>query len=285
LIHGLLIRGLLLGGLAFGPALAQTGDRLSIGADNASRQLILQAEDLLAVGDSHRAYALLQPHEATLAGNILYDYLLGVAALDSGRIGEAIFSLQRALSVEPGFSGAKMELARAYFECGNPDLARPLFNQLLDESPPTAVVEVIRRYLQVIDNTRTTPRGRFLPYLELFSGYDSNANGSTDSQQFLGFALSPDNVETDSAFVEPAAGFDWFLLRSSRFGWLLNARASHRINPDASFVDATVVSALGGFNWQRKARREPCMCVMASCMRARVSRNSVPASSCRPCAA
>ena len=47
---------------------------------------------------------------------LFFDYLLGVAALDNGYISEAIFSLRRAIAVEPGFSGARMELARAYFE-------------------------------------------------------------------------------------------------------------------------------------------------------------------------
>jgi hypothetical protein len=60
-------------------------------------------------------------------------------------------------------------------------------------------------------------------------------------------------VETESAFAELRAGFDWFVPRSSRFGWVFNAGASHRANPDASFVDATILNGLGGFNWQQDA--------------------------------
>lgn len=250
-VMNLVLQGLLVYGMAFGLAQAQSGDNLQVGTAN--RQLLEQAETLLANGNSEQAYALLQPQEAALAGDVLYDYLLGVAALDSGRSSEAIFSLRRALSVEPGFSGARMELARAYYESGNAELARPLFNQLLGENPPPAVANVIYQYLQAMDRAPPVPRGRFLPYLDLFAGYDSNANGSTGDEQFLGFMLSPDNVETDSAFAEIGAGFDWLLPRSSRFGWMFNARASHRANPDASFVDMTILSGLGGFNWQREA--------------------------------
>jgi len=232
---------------------AQTGDTLRVASNASARQLIIRAEDLLAAGDSSGAYVLLQPHEAALAGNILFDYLLGVAALDTGRVGEAIFSLRRALAVEPGFSGARMELARAYFESGNPELARPLFTQLLGENPPAAVAGVIRQYLQAIDQRSAARQSRFVPYIDLFAGYDTNANGSTSDQQFLGFTLSPDNVKTESGFAEIAAGFDWFIPRNPRFGWVFNGRAGHRTNPDASFVDATIISGLGGFSWQRSA--------------------------------
>ncbi len=248
-----ILRALLVFGLLCGTCMAQTGDRLRLSSDAETRELVSQAEALLADGEGARAYELLQPREAALAGDVLFDYVLGVAALDTGRLSEAIFSLRRALAVEPEFSGARMELARAYYESGNPELARPLFTQLLGENPPPPVAGVIQQYLQAIDNVPAAPQSRLLPYLELFAGYDTNANGSTDDQQFLGFTLSPDNVETESAFAELRGGFDWFVPRSSRFGWVFNANAGHRANPDASFVDTTVLSGFGGFNWQQEA--------------------------------
>jgi tetratricopeptide (TPR) repeat protein len=217
------------------------------------QSLLADAESLLADGRSKQAYDLLQPHEVEYAGHVLYDYLLGIAALDSGRPSEAIFSLRRAIAVEPEFSGARMELARAYYESGNRDLARPLFTQLLGENPPSAVAAVIDQYLQAIDDRDATPSRRFFPYVGVFAGYDTNANGSTDNQQFLGFTLSPDNVQTESGFAELNAGFNAYVPRSSRFAWVFNARASHRANFDASFVDATIISGLGGFSWQREA--------------------------------
>ena len=232
-------------------ASAQESHAIEIAASAATRQLLSDAEDLLGRGLSQRAHDLLSPQESQLAGNPLYDYLLGIAALDSGKVSEAIFALRRALSVEPGFSGARMELARAYYESGNNALARPLFARLLQESPPPAVREVLNQYITAIDAKQPAPRSRFIPYLELFAGHDSNANGSTSDQQFLGFTLSPNNIETDSPFAELGAGFDWFAPKSTRFGWRLSARASHRDNFDAPFVNATIVSGLGGFNWQR----------------------------------
>ncbi|MFQ5547779.1 MAG: tetratricopeptide repeat protein [Woeseia sp.] len=230
---------------------AQQPDTLQIAANAANRRLLSEAEQLLGRSLSGRAYDLLSPHEARLAGNPLYDYFLGVAALDTGRIGEAIFALRRALSVEPGFSGARMELARAYYEAGNNGLARPLFVGLLDENPPPAVRDVLSRYIEAIDARPAAPQSRFMSFAELFAGYDNNANGSTSNQQFLGFTLNPENVETESPFAELGTGFDWFVPRSTQFAWRLNARISHRDNTDASFVNATTASGLGGLVWQR----------------------------------
>ena len=237
--------------LLTGVAFAQSSQTLEVQASTATQQLLLDAESRLASNDSAGAYALLSPREAELAGNTYFDYLLGVAALDTGRFSEAIFSLQRALAVEPRFSGARMELARAHFEAGDFDQARPLFVGLLDENPPPGVRNVVNQYINAIDATPSTPRSRFTPYVELTAGHDSNANGSTDNQQFLGFTLSPFNVETASSFGEIGAGFNWSVPSSISSAWYLSMRASHRHNPDATFVDPSVLSAMSGFSWRK----------------------------------
>ncbi len=232
-------------------ALAQ-GDTITVSNAAASRQLLSQAEQQLAAGHAEAAYTLLGPREDDFAGNAYFDYLLGVAALDSGRTTQAIFSLQRAIAVAPQFAGARMELARAYFESGSVAEARSLFVSLLDESPPAAVSDVLNQYIAAIDARPATPASRFSPYLEFGSGYDSNANGSTDNQQFLGFTLTPNNVETESPFADLAAGFSYSRPSSTRFGWYNGLRASYRSNPDADFVDSGIASGYGGFNWRRE---------------------------------
>ncbi len=215
--------------------------------------LYLQAESLLSGGHTRNAYELLRAYESELSGNPYFDYLLGVASLDSGYTSEAILSLQRAAAAAPDFSGARMELARAHYEAAEYGTAQAMFAALLDEDPPPAVSEIITGYINSIDARPSAPPSRFSPYGELFTGHDSNANGSTDSEQFLGFTLSPENQATDSMFVEAAAGFDWNLPRSTNFGWFVGARASYRDNPDASFVDAGIVSGLLSMNWRSGA--------------------------------
>ena len=232
---------------------AQTGATLDVQADTATQALLRDAESRLATNDATGAWNLLSPREAELAGNPYYDYLLGIAALDTGRTSEAIFSLQRSLAVEPGFSGARMELARAYFEAGNTHQARPLFVTLLDENPPPGVREVLDRYIAAIDTRPARPDARFTPFVELTAGHDSNANGSTSDNMFLGFTLSPQNVEIDSPFGEIGVGFNYSRPNSNQTAWYLGGRAGHRHNSDADFIDSSVVSGVGGASWRRGA--------------------------------
>lgn len=240
--------------LALSPiGLAQAQTTMQIVDNSDAEDLYLEAESLLAGGHTHNAYELLRAYESELSGNAYFDYLLGVASLDSGYHSEAILSLQRAAAAAPDFSGARMELARAHYEATEYGTAQAMFAALLGEDPPPAVRDVISGYINAIDSRPSSPPSRFSPYGELFTGHDSNANGSTDDNQFLGFTLSPENQETDSMFFEGAAGFDWNLPRSTNFGWFVGARASFRDNPDASFVDARIVSGLLSMNWRSDA--------------------------------
>lgn len=229
----------------------QAADTVEIGTSADAQQLLANAESLLASEQSRSAFDLLKPHESELAGNSLFDYLLGVAALDSGFYSEAVFSLRRAIATAPQFSGARMELARAYYESGNLSLSRALFTNLLNENPPPGVHSVIDDYVAAIDDQMAKPRPRFRPFFEFAGGYDSNANASTDDQQFLGFMLSPENLKTESPFAEIGAGFNWLSQSSSRIGWYTGGRVGYRHNTDADFIDAGVVSGLAGMTWQR----------------------------------
>src|SRR6266850_2349296 len=66
-----------------------------------------EAHALIDAGKSADAYSMLAAQEAESAGEEDFDYLLGIAALDSGRPAEAVFSLERVLAVDPGFLGAR----------------------------------------------------------------------------------------------------------------------------------------------------------------------------------
>ena len=232
------------------PIAAPAQDTMQLAASAEMRTLLGRAESLIANGDPGAAHQLLAPRENEWAGHAYFDYLLGVAALDSGRTGEAIVSLQRAVSAAPQFAGARMELARAYFDDGRREDARPLFAALLSENPPPGVRDIIDRYIAAIDAGPVSPPAQTQLYAELFMGYDDNANGSTDDQQFLGFTLDPENLETDSSFFEAAAGVDRTQPASPALAWHLGARAGYRKNPDASFVDAGILSGLAGLSWR-----------------------------------
>jgi len=213
-----------------------------------------RAQAMLSGGQAAEAYQLLSGREADWAGIPLYDYLLGMAALDAGRPGEAIFSLQRVVANEPEFSGARMELARAHYEAGELKASRTQFEYLLTQSPPQNTRSIIERYIAAIDG-RGPGGGGVRPFIELGAGYDSNANGSTGEQTFLGFTLDTNNVETASSFFELAAGLNHVAPLGESVAWINGVRLSHRLNPDADFVDQSIGSLGTMLSWAHERAR------------------------------
>jgi len=229
---------------------AQQSSRSDAETTQDNRASLIEAENLIANGAAEQAYRLLAPLETEFAGNAYFDYLLGVAALDSGHVSDAILSLSRSAAVAPNYSAARMELARAYFESDNPGQARALFIDLLGESPSSGIRDVLNQYIDAIDAGTGAPPSRVNTFLEIQAGYDSNANGATSDQQFLGFMLSPQNIETNSQYTEFAAGFSWTVPTSAQYAWQFNGRVGHRLNNDASFVDRTALSGFAGRLWR-----------------------------------
>ena len=119
------IRAALLVALVAGFTAISTSLRVS--AAETSADPLQQARGLLDAHQGAAAYQLLAPLEPQLGGSEDYDYMLGLAALDSGHASEAVFSLERVLAVDPAFLGARMELARARYESGDAPGARSQF--------------------------------------------------------------------------------------------------------------------------------------------------------------
>lgn len=221
---------------------AAAGDDVLIQEDPAKVALFHEAQALLDARKPSEAYELLSARELDLAGDPIYDYLLGVAALDSRRQRDAVFALERVVAIEPDFPGARMELGRALYELGELEPALDQFTYLRTLSPPPATRAVIDRYVEAIARASGAPESRWGGVLQFGGGYDSNANGSTDDNLFLGFELNPRNVETASGFAELIAGVGNSLAIGRNAGLVTNVQALHRWNEDASFIDQTVGS-------------------------------------------
>lgn len=207
----------------------------------ADPRVLQQARELLAVkraDASEQAYQLLAPHEYDWAGDRDFDYLLGAAAVDTGRNSEAVLSLQRSLATDPDYSAARMELARAYYNLGDYEYAKAEFRTLLTENPPDYARRVINNYLQAIEK-RDAPSGgpKFQYFVEFDFGYDTNANGSTKDDTFGVFTLREENVEQDSFFVGFAHGGVWTNPLSQRLTNYNSFGFNHRRNFSASFVN------------------------------------------------
>jgi outer membrane protein len=183
----------------------------------AEPQLLERARGLIAAGNASQAFAELSAQQGREAGKPEFDYLLGVAALDSGRNDEAIIAFERVLALVPHHAGAQMDLARAFFACGSIDLAEAAFIKLRAANPPPAAQQAIARYLDVIQQRKRQAQGGWAAYGELGSGYDSNITGvpvdfgAAVQQAFnlAGIEATGNSVKRSAPFVTGAIGAEY----------------------------------------------------------------------------
>lgn len=147
---------------------------MNSGASYAADAELDRARALLESGNPGEAYALLEGREYDRAGEIEFDTMLGVAALDSGKPDRATLAFERVLAVDPNAAGARLDLARAYFALGDLARARQEFDIVEQNNPPPAAQIVIDKYRAAIAERERAKKTVVTGYLEGFAGYDSN---------------------------------------------------------------------------------------------------------------
>lgn len=133
-----------------------------------------QARAMLKEGKAAQAFELLEPREFDRAGDVEFDTLLGVAALDSGKPDRATLAFERVLAVDPNAAGARLDMARAYFALGDYARAKMEFNIVAQNDPPPGARAVIDKYLAAIAERERGRRTAISKYVEAFAGYDDN---------------------------------------------------------------------------------------------------------------
>lgn len=174
--------------------------------------ILEQAAGLIKSQEYKSAYELLEPLETERAGEVNFDYLFGIAAIDSGHVTRGVFALERVLAVQPNNAQARAEIARAYYQLGENETAKMEFQNVLAAQPPDDAKQAINRFLSAIDKNLglTTRYGAFMDF---GIGYDTNVNSATSSTSvavplFGGaiFNLSNSAQELSSSFMSLAAG-------------------------------------------------------------------------------
>ena len=113
------------------------------GAAMAQQAEVARAQQLLDQNRPAEAYEYLLPFEDRYAGNVEFDYVLGISALDSGKSDKATLAFERVLAVNPNFAGARLDMARAYFQLGDADRAKAEFLTVRELNPPAQAQAVI----------------------------------------------------------------------------------------------------------------------------------------------
>lgn len=184
-------------------------------AQAAYEQALRDADGLIRDGQPEQAYALLQGLEREHAGETRFDYLLGVAALDSGKPDLATLAFERVLMTDPDFAGARLEMARAYYQLGDLLRAKVEFERVARQNPDAAESATIRKYLEAIAARDPNKATHVSAYILGAAGHDSNVNNSTSQQQVtvnipaigpVTAVLNPSSLKTSDNYAGLGAG-------------------------------------------------------------------------------
>lgn len=184
------------------PALAAP----SIGGD-----VLVEAENLIRKGEFKAAYLLLEPIESVRAGEPEYDYLFGIAGVESGEVTRGAFALERVLAINPTNKDARAEIAKAHYLLGEYETAKAEFLEVLQQNPEPEAKKSIEKTLLAMEKKQgiTTTFGA---YLDAGYGWDSNVSSapgisSTSIPGFIGpFDLGNAALETADSFMNFTAG-------------------------------------------------------------------------------
>lgn len=226
-------------------AKAEAERKARLEAELAAREKPVQdAEALVRNGRPAEAYAILEPLEFERAGDRRFDYVLGIAALDSGKPDRATIAFERVLAVDPNFAGARLDMARAYYQLGDLPRAKTEFQMVMTQNPPQAARITIQKYLDAIQAQEDAKKTHVAGYIEGTGGRDSNINNSTSESQIavpafgnLVFTLNPSNLETASYYSGYGAGIEASRLLGSNVMVFAGADARRRNNTKSNTYD------------------------------------------------
>lgn len=189
------------------------------------------ADTLLKNGKPADAYALLEPLEFDRSGEIRFDYLLGISALDSGKADKATLAFERVLAVDPNFAGARLDMARAYYQLGDLQRAETEFNEVMKQNPPEAARVTIQKYLDAIMAYEQAKQTRISGYVEGVVGHDSNVNTGTGSSiDFSSISPMWAAVMTGLNNGVPPPPIPPSQLRDNYLGFVAGGEISHNLN-------------------------------------------------------
>ena len=219
---------------------------------------LAEARSLLKSGKAADAYKLLAPLEFKRAGDPSYDYLLGVAALDSDNFNAATLAFERVLAVNPNHTAARLDMARAYFSLGQHGRAKQEFEKVLALNPSPTERKTAEKFLATIAQLqKAVPH--LTAYIEGGVGYDDNITRVTNN--FTGAILSTFNVsgflptgntiKREGAYFSLGGGLEYTYPVDQNFSLFVGLDGRQKLFFSEHHYNASTVDGRFGFNVAR----------------------------------
>lgn len=207
------------------------------------------------------AYRLLEPLTWDYAGSRDFDFLLGVAALDSKRPAEAVIALERVLDNHPDDVAARTELVRAYLALEEQPAAEQALRQLMETAELTSdAQQTIQSYLDIVQRRNGRQPRRWNFGLDLGGGIDSNVNVGSSKDRWLiddGIVLTPMPASRPqrSPFIDLGMNFQYLQPLSDTLEWSTQLLAHQRLNAWQHQHDQSTLGASTGLAWNAGRHR------------------------------
>lgn len=213
----------------------------------ASPDSVAELNTLVANRQYNEAYILSQQLLDENEGDPNFDFLYGLAALETGHANEAVFAFERLVYVYPDQQRVKLELARAFYESNNLAASRDMFNEVLVTNPEEGVRRNIEAFLQAINERERNIAGRFSWFVNTNVGADSNINSATElgviATPIGDIELSANGKRIDDNFFDVGGGVAFNKPLSKTSGFNIAGSFNRHDNVDVDEFDLDVLSA------------------------------------------
>lgn len=169
-------------------------------------QLLVDARNLLTANPPlpQQALEILLKEEETFAGDLEFDYWLGIAATRQNEPAIALLALNRVLAQQPFHAGARIERVGAYIQLSRDQEALNDLDYLQTLQPPAQAQRVMDQYREILaERERRKNAPSHLYMLSMDMGYDSNVGRTPD-----GYQLCLSNLFCTDPFSEEASTYN-----------------------------------------------------------------------------
>lgn len=221
-------------------------------------RVLREAREAVDLRQFARAYALLEPKADLYAGDVEFDFLYGVSALEAGHPGDAVLALERVLIAQPENLQARAEIARAYAAIDERENAKREFETLAAQAIPPQAKRTISRYLDALERAENRPQPTIRKTAQIEIGYDDNVNVGTSASNWLladGTRVIPlpQSQPDRSGYIGLSAAFEMVTPIDGRLQWMAGLRGAIRNPWSAPTLDTEQVDVSAGL-----AFREDC---------------------------
>lgn len=173
-------------------------------------------------------------------GDPQFDYLYGLAALETGHFDYALLALKRTVTNQPAQVRPRLELARTYLALNNKSLAISEFQEALELPMPPVVRSNVQQQLQALIQGEAEPiaRGAWQSSVNFALGHDSNvnlgvSNASINLPIFGEVTLDGSSIRQDSPTSEWGAQLSYNQTQSEQQAWFVNTSINSKQYPHA----------------------------------------------------